>query len=196
MSNAVESDPDSTSSGMSGDTHRYSMHALGSRTRCGWQIHSASFLALALNVASVDVMRLKKPAHDLVEAPVERYLSISTVLEVLERSMRKRKRKQRKLLKVSSPRSAFLVRQRVPVHASVFAAALVATPVSVCVFPDYWNDCTGGYTSDRHPKEQSFLGLWSLQFMVVNAVVSAVKSQGRCGSFRAFSSWRRSPSWC
>ena len=38
-------------------------------------------------------------------------------------------------------------------------AALVATSVSVCVLPEYWNDFTAGYTSDRHPGEQSFLGL-------------------------------------
>ena len=35
----------------------------------------------------------------------------------------------------------------------------MATTVSMCVFPVFWYDYTGGYTSDRHPCEQSFLGL-------------------------------------
>ena len=38
-------------------------------------------LAAALNVALGKIMKLKKPAKGLVEAPVEWYLSISTALE-------------------------------------------------------------------------------------------------------------------
>ena len=63
---------------------------------------------------------------------------------------KKKRRKKRKLPKASSPRSA-LVRQRVPVHASAFVAALVATPFSVFVIADSWNDYTGGVTMDFVP---------------------------------------------
>ena len=42
-----------------------------------------------------------------------------------------------------------LFRQWLHVHASVFAAALEASPVSVTVIAENWNDYTGGAASDR-----------------------------------------------
>ena len=46
-----------------------------------------------------------------------------------------------------------LVRLWLQVLASVFAAALEATPASVCGIVENWNDNTGSVTSDRHPEE-------------------------------------------
>ena len=68
--------------------------------------------------------------------------------EALERARllletRKKRRKQ-KLPKASSSRSSRLDRQRVPAHASVFPVSLVATPVSVCVIAEHWNDYKSG----------------------------------------------------
>ena len=94
-----------------------------------WDPVTLNILITARLKAKREVERAKeKERRALVCAEQER--QSEQVRFILERS----KRKNRKLPKVSSPRSAFLVRQLVPVHASVFAAALVATPVSVCVF--------------------------------------------------------------
>ena len=92
------------------------------------------------------------------------------------------------------------------VHASVLAAALEATPVSVCVIAENWNDYTGGVTSDRCPEELFLQGLgMPVDFVPsspviqhvspipggvcwgVSEVVSAVKYQGQCGSCQALS---------
>ena len=52
-----------------------------------------------------------------------------------------------------------LFRQRLHVRASVLAAALEASPVSVTVIAENWNDYTGGTASDRHQDEQFLLCL-------------------------------------
>ena len=51
------------------------------------------------------------------------------------------------------------MRQRIRIHASVFVAALEATPVSMCVIAENWNDHTGGVTSDRHPEVLCLQGI-------------------------------------
>ena len=106
--------------------------------------------------------------------------------------------------RVLTPRLLVLLRVFVMLVCHAFAAALEATPVSVCVTAEFWNDVTG-VLSDRHPEEQFLHGLkMPVDFVPspvfqyvprfsggvnsgVSEVVSAVKIQDLCGSCSACS---------
>ena len=135
---------------------------------------------------------------------------------------RKRKKRRKKLPRSSSLRGSRLPRAYAKISVSInafsscssgacgkqvlqaFAAALEATPVSVCVAAEFWNDFTGGVLSDRHPEEQFFQDFkMPVDFVPspvfqyvprfsggvnsgVSEVVSAVKNQDLCGSCSPF----------
>ena len=69
------------------------------------------------------------------------------------------KRKKQNFLEVARGSSVLTPRLLVFTARQVFAAAQAATPVSVCVTAESWNDFTGGVMFDWHPGGLFFRGL-------------------------------------